>query len=504
MSAKREIDEVEEAVESGSVAKVAKTESNGSRKAKKPKRKASESEDENGVVSEADEEEDDKSDTEKDDDIPSVPVEIPEKEKGKVLGPEGTGILLICGGTNWDAAGRKTAPKGGKNFGPNLWSPHRFMPFAKIRVRLVASGPTSAHNIVVSEDGKAYSFGRNEKGQLGHGDELRRDTPLIIEAVKDEVIVGAACGRNHTLLLSVRGEVFSMGDNKNGQCGVKNSTQATVPTATSINYKGAPIVKVGCGGEFSIILDCKGAMHSFGLPEYGQLGHNTDGKYFVTSTKMGFHCEMAPKRIVFFIERTKDGKIKPVEVDEIRDFSCGTNHTCAIDSKKRLFSWGFGGIGRLGHAEQRDELVPRLIKFFDSQNRGVRGVWCGSSYSLAVNDFGVMYMFGQNKRTGEANMYPKPIQDLTGWNVRAVGVGNTSIVVAADDSVISWGPSPTSGELGLGETRKSSTTPLEVKSLDGIYVEQIACGMTHTLFIARDKSDEEKQNIESLEEYTPA
>lgn len=31
-------------------------------------------------------------------------------------------------------------------------------------------------------------------------------------------------------------------------------------------------MKVGCGGEFSIILDCKGAMHSFGLPEYGQLG----------------------------------------------------------------------------------------------------------------------------------------------------------------------------------------------------------------------------------------
>lgn len=96
-------------------------------------------------------------------------------------------------------------------------------------------------------------------------------------------------------------------------------------------------------------------MHSFGLPEYGQLGesschtshcsghqahcfislnfpgHNTDGKYFVTSTKMGFHCEMAPKRIVFFIERTKDGKIKPVDVDEIRDFSCGTNHTVKMN-----------------------------------------------------------------------------------------------------------------------------------------------------------------------------
>lgn len=47
----------------------------------------------------------------------------------------------------------------------------------------------------------------------------------------------------------------------------------------------------------------------------------------------------------------------------------------------------------MGHAEQRDEYVPRLIKFFDSQNRGVRGVWCGSSYSLAVNDFGNTMVF---------------------------------------------------------------------------------------------------------------
>jgi hypothetical protein len=60
---------------------------------------------------------------------------------------------------------------------------------------------------------------------------------------------------------------------------------------------------------------------------------------------------------------------------------------------------------------------------------------------------GAVYLFGQTKRTGEANMYPKPIQDLTGWAVRSVGCGFTSIVMAADDSVIAWGPSPTCGEL---------------------------------------------------------
>lgn len=135
----------------------------------------------------------------------------------------------------------------------------------------------------------------------------------------------------------------------------------------------------------------------------------------------------------------------------------------AIDSKKRAFSWGFGGFGRLGHAEQKDELVPRLIKYFDTQSRGVRSVNCGSSYSLAVSDFGALYLFGQTKRTGEANMYPKPVQDLAGWDIHQLAAGNTSIIVAADDTVIAWGASPTYGELGFGEFTKSSTTPKEVR-----------------------------------------
>ena len=44
-------------------------------------------------------------------------------------------------------------------------------------------------------------------------------------------------------------------------------------------------------------------------------------------------------------------------------------------------------------------------------------------------------------------MYPKAVQDLCGWKVRSLACGKSSIVIAADDSTISWGPSPTFGEL---------------------------------------------------------
>lgn len=56
--------------------------------------------------------------------------------------------------------------------------------------------------------GKSFFFicfpGRNEKGQLGHGDTKRLEAPKLIEGLADHLVVAAACGRNHTLALTGR------------------------------------------------------------------------------------------------------------------------------------------------------------------------------------------------------------------------------------------------------------------------------------------------------------
>lgn len=47
------------------------------------------------------------------------------------------------------------------------------------------------------------------------------------------------------------------------------------PFPSQIQYNGQPLVKVACGAEFSMVVDCKGNLYSFGCPEYGQLGMST-------------------------------------------------------------------------------------------------------------------------------------------------------------------------------------------------------------------------------------
>lgn len=76
-----------------------------------------------------------------------------------------------------------------------------------------------------------------------------------------------------------------------------------------------------------MIVDKKGYLYSFGLPEYGQLGHNTDGKFFITSNKLSFQHERAPRRVPIFVERSKDGHPTPVTDVQIVDIACGNNHT---------------------------------------------------------------------------------------------------------------------------------------------------------------------------------
>ncbi|KAL3282791.1 hypothetical protein HHI36_005957 [Cryptolaemus montrouzieri] len=422
--------------------------------------------------------------------------QLPEELLKTMIKPAGQ--LIIFGQVHWDNVGKREIKPTPKMY-PNLYYPNLF---TDLKVRYAISGCVAAHNVIVTEEGKCMTFGRNTFGQLGLDDTNTRYAPTLVPVLEDKNVIGAACGRNHTLILTDTGTVYACGDNRSGQCGVGN-LQPKILVPTRINYRGPPIIKVGCGAEFSVILDIKGGLHTFGLPEYGQLGHNTDGKFFKTSTKLCFNFESSPKRVVLYIEKSKDGHVSPVDVSEIVDFSCGQNHTVAIDSKKRAFSWGFGGFGRLGHAEPKDEMVPRLIKYFDIQGKGVRSVHCGSTYSLALSDYGVLFMFGQTKRTGEANMYPKPIQDLTGWNIQHIAPGFTSIMVNADDAVIAWGASPTYGELGFGDMQKSSTVPKEVNKLSGLKVICLTMGYSHTLMVVNNETPEAQEKLKTLQTFTP-
>uniref|UniRef100_A0A2P2LUK9 Protein RCC2 homolog n=1 Tax=Rhizophora mucronata TaxID=61149 RepID=A0A2P2LUK9_RHIMU len=142
-------------------------------------------------------------------------------------------------------------------------------------------------------------------------------------------------------------------------------------------------------------------------------------------------------------------------------------------------------IGRLGHREQKDEWVPRRVEVFQKHNvlppNAV--ISAGAVNSACTAGGGQLYMWGKLKNTGDDWMYPKPLMDLSGWNIRCMDSGNMHHFVGADNSCISWGHAQY-GELGYGPSgQKSSAVPKKVDILEGMHVIGVACGLGHSMVV---------------------
>lgn len=99
------------------------------------------------------------------------------------------------------------------------------------------------------------------------------------------------------------------------------------------------VAKVECGSSFTLVLTTKGHLYAWGFGKSGSLGL---GETSATDY---------PKRI----EKLLGGD----EACNMKDISCGSSHSLAIDEAGKMYSWGNGQGGRLGHGQEVGENEPR-------------------------------------------------------------------------------------------------------------------------------------------------
>ncbi|KAL0132741.1 hypothetical protein PUN28_000463 [Cardiocondyla obscurior] len=125
---------------------------------------------------------------------------------------------------------------------------------------------------------RLVSWGANSHGQLGQGllSEqfiLPQEVDLSGCSLKPEAIKKIVGGAGHTLVLDVNGRVYSCGLNNKGQVGNADIEQRNVLTFQKICLlEHEVVIDVCCGWDSSAALTKNGELYVWGSNRYGQLG----------------------------------------------------------------------------------------------------------------------------------------------------------------------------------------------------------------------------------------
>ncbi|XP_035189352.1 X-linked retinitis pigmentosa GTPase regulator [Oxyura jamaicensis] len=219
--------------------------------------------------------------------------------------------------------------------------------------QLAAGSYTSA---AVTEDGQLFVWGDNSEGQIGLADKAYVCVPCQVDVGKP--VSSVSCGYYHSALITGDGELYTFGEPENGKLGLLPEQLKNNRVPQPVQGIMEKVNKVACGGEHTVVLT-ETDVYTFGLGQYGQLGHGT--LIFETSV---------PK------------SVKHLRRRKIHNVTCGENHTAVIAENGLMFTFGDGRHGKLGLGEENfaNQFDPALCSNFLSFT--VLLVACGGCHML--------------------------------------------------------------------------------------------------------------------------
>ena len=112
-------------------------------------------------------------------------------------------------------------------------------------------------------------MGDNGNGQCGFREEKQSEN-MITEPkllMNDKTIKIIACGSRHSMIYKENGELLVIGNNDEGQLGIKKEIKFTDQPITLMVDKG--IKDISLGGSHSLILKENGELIGFGKNSFG-------------------------------------------------------------------------------------------------------------------------------------------------------------------------------------------------------------------------------------------
>ncbi|KAK4708945.1 hypothetical protein R3W88_029870 [Solanum pinnatisectum] len=381
---------------------------------------------------------------------------------------EGTGDGVLGGGPH----------RVGSSFGAKLDSlfPKALESAVVLDVQNIACG--GRHAALVTKQGEIFSWGEESGGRLGHGIDSDVLHPKLIDSLSHSSIELVACGENHTCAVTLSGDLYTWGDGDFGLLGHGNEVSHWVPKRVNGPLEGIHVSYISCGPWHTAVVTSAGQLFTFGDGTFGVLGHGD-----------------------------RKSVSKPREVESLKGLrtvraACGVWHTAAVVevmvgsssssncSSGKLFTWGDGDKGRLGHGDKESKLVPTCVAALVEPN--FCQVACGHSLTVALTTSGHVYtmgspVYGQLGHHQADGKLPRRVEGkLAKSFVEEIACGAYHVaVLTSRTEVYTWGKGA-NGRLGHGDT-DDRNSPTLVEALKDKQVKSIACGTNFTAAICLHK-----------------
>ncbi|XP_007895403.2 probable E3 ubiquitin-protein ligase HERC1 [Callorhinchus milii] len=314
----------------------------------------------------------------------------------------------------------------------------------------------------ISDDGSVKACGKGSYGRLGLGDSNNQSAPkkLTFEPHRSIRKISSSKGSDgHTLAVTTEGDVFSWGDGDYGKLGHGNSATQKYPKLIQGPLLGKIVVCVSAGYRHSAAVTSDGELYTWGEGDFGRLGHSDS------------HSRNLPALV-------KD-------ISSVGQVACGSSHTIAVSQDGRtVWSFGGGDNGKLGHGDTNRVYRPKVVECL--QGLYIRKACAGSQSSLALTSAGQVFAWGCGSCLGSGSsettaLRPRLVDELNSTKIIDISCGDSHcLALTHDNDVFAWGNNAM-GQCGQGHTSTPISKPKKVIGLEGIPIQQITAGTSHSL-----------------------
>ena len=258
---------------------------------------------------------------------------------------------------------------------------------AGVSFQSIAAG--YAHTCALTNEGKAYCWGLNSQGQLGNNSTTNSSTPVAVQMPAGVSFKSIAAGYYHTCALTNEGKAYCWGKNQYGQLGNNSTTNSSTPVAVQMPAGVARFQSIAIGYAHTCALTNEGKAYCWGWNNKGQLGNNsTTNSSTPVAVQMpaGVSFQSIPVGIGHTCALTNEGKAycwgwnnkgqlgnnsttsssTPVAVQmpagvSFQSIAAVYYHTCALTNEGKAYCWGLNEYGQLGNNSTTDSSIPLAV-----------------------------------------------------------------------------------------------------------------------------------------------